>query len=120
MRKLVAFILLVPFSILLIGSVSLSSVCPVVQPEACSSIQGPCCHQEKCPARDEPQKGRPDRSDRPACCFDCPLCALITVQPFIRFELTPPQLITEYAVRPDNLLTGYYQHHWKPPCILFS
>ena len=114
MRKLSAFILVVPFSILLFGSMSLASFClPVPQP-ACTSIQGKCCQKEKsdCPKSDCPKE---KKSGAPACCLSCPLCTLVTLPPFIDFQPAHPESTTEYAVRPDNSPTDYYQHHWKPP-----
>ena len=119
MRKLSAFILLVPFFILFFGSMSLSSFCLIPQQATCTRTPGQCCHRQtgKTSYLQDKQSDHPkdQNSDRPACCFDCPLCALITNPPFIRFEPTRPEFITEYAVRPDNLLTDYYQQHWKPP-----
>jgi hypothetical protein len=111
MRKFVAFILLIPFAILLFGSMTLSNVCPVAQQDTCTGIPDQCCHRQS--GKSSCHKDRP--SDRSACCFDCPLCALITVPPFIRFEPTRAEIASEYAVRPDHLLTDYYQHPWKPP-----
>jgi hypothetical protein len=127
MRRLSAIILLIPLCILFMGAVNLSSVCPVTQPGSCTTATHAttathpttstnaatathtCCHGEKasCPNN--------RKADRSACCFDCPLCALITNPAFIRFELTRPETRIEYAVRPDNSLTDYDQHHWKPP-----
>jgi hypothetical protein len=127
MRKFIAFILLIPFAILLFGSMTLSSVCPIAQQDTCSGIPDQCCHrqtgQSACHKdrrsdRQKDQKSdspKDQKSDRTTCCFDCPLCALITVPPFIRFEPTRAEMASEYAVRPDNLLTDYYQHPWKPP-----
>jgi len=109
MRRLYAILLLVPLSILFIGAVNLSTVCPVTQQDSCMQSTRPCCHQKKAPC---PQN---HKTDRTACCFDCPLCALITNPAFIRFEPTRSWTTIEYAVRPDNSLTDYYQHHWKPP-----
>jgi len=127
MRKLSAFILLIPFAILFFGSMTLSSLCPIAQQDTCTRTPGQCCHQQtgkaSCPKEKQADQSKDQKndqpkdqkSDRPACCFDCPLCALITNPPFIRFETTRPKVTTEYAVRPDNLLTDYYQRHWKPP-----
>ena len=116
MRRLAAFILLIPLGILFIGAVNLAAVCPVSQPDTCTQIPEQCCHQEKGACHQA--KGscpRDQKGDRSACCFDCPLCALITFPPFIHFEATRTEITFEYAVRPDNLLTDYYQDHWKPP-----
>jgi hypothetical protein len=133
MRKLSAFILLIPIAILFFGSMTLSSLCPITP--TCTRTPDECCHRQtgksscakeqqsdrsKKQQGDRPKDQKSDRprdqkSDRPACCFDCPLCALVTNPPFILFEPTHPEITTEYAVRPDNLLTDYYQHHWKPP-----
>jgi hypothetical protein len=135
MRKFVAFILLIPFAILLFGSMTLSNVCPVAEQDTCTGIADQCCHRQTGKSschKDRPSDRQKDqksdrqkhqksgcpkdqKSDRSACCFDCPLCALITVPPFIRFEPTHAETASEYAVRPDHLLTDYYQHPWKPP-----
>jgi hypothetical protein len=119
MRKFVASILLIPFAILLFGSMTLSSVCPNAQQDTCTGIPDQCCHRQtgksSCHKDQHSDRPKDQKSDRPACCFDCPLCALITVPPFIRFEPSRAEIASEYAVRPDNLLTDYYQHHWKPP-----
>ena len=117
MRRLSAIILLIPLGILFIGAVNLSAVCPVTQQDSCTQSTHPtpathkCCHQQQAPCPNNQKTGRS------ACCFDCPLCALITNPAFIHFELTRPETTIEYAVSPDNSLTDYFQHHWKPPDI---
>jgi hypothetical protein len=119
MRKLSAFILLIPFAILFFGSMTLSSFCLTAQQGTCTRTPDQCCHRQtgktSCPKVKQGGHSKDRKNDRPACCFDCPLCALITNPPFIRFETNRPKVTTEYAVRPDNLLTDYYQRHWKPP-----
>jgi hypothetical protein len=119
MRKLSAFILIIPFAILLIGSMTLTSFCPTTQQESCTQTPDQCCQRQtgKPPCKKDPESDRTkdQNGDHPACCFDCPLCALITIPPFIHFDLTQPDFGTEYAVRPDNLPTDYCQPHWKPP-----
>jgi hypothetical protein len=109
MRRLSAILLLVPLCILFIGAVNLSTVCPVTHQDSCTHPIHSCCHQKKAPCP------KNHKTDRAACCFDCPLCALITNPAFIRFKLTRTETTIEYAVSPDNSLTDYYQHHWKPP-----
>lgn len=121
MRRLAAIILLIPLGILFIGAVNLSAVCPMTPQDGCAPSTQPaaatqsaqathqCCHQQKAPC------SKNHKTDRAACCFDCPLCALITNPAFIRFELNRPETTIEYAVTPDNSLTDYLQHHWKPP-----
>jgi hypothetical protein len=69
----------------------------------------PVCHPQKAPC------SKNQKNDRTACCFDCPLCALITNPAFICFDLSQPGTTIEYAVTPDNSLAEYDQHHWKPP-----
>jgi len=113
MRRLSAIILLIPLGILFIGAVNLSSVCPVTQQGNCTPSGDHCCHKKKCTSNREPRKDH--KTDRSDYCFDCPLCTLITNPAFIRFELIRPETTIEYAVSPDNLLTDYYQRHWKPP-----
>ena len=128
MRKLPAFILLIPFAILFFGSMTLSSICPIAQQDTCTRTPGQCCHRQtaktSCPKEKQADRSKghkndqpkDQKSDRPACCFDCPLCALITNPPFIRFETTrskvPQPHIRGYT---DNSLTDYHQRHWKPP-----
>lgn len=110
MRKLAAFIVLIPIAILFTGSVNLASICPGSQQVTAGHDQ--CCHKAKCPTKGEPRKGQTGRS---SCCFDCPLCALITLPPFVQFDLILPQSTTEYAVMTEDNLSNYVQPHWKPP-----
>jgi hypothetical protein len=125
MRRLAAFILLFPLGILFTGAVNLAAVCPVSQQDICANTPDQCCHKDgtchktQAACRKDQKSGLPNsrKPEHSACCFDCPLCALITVPSFIRFEPTRTEITTEYAVKPDNLLTDYYQHHWKPPDI---
>jgi hypothetical protein len=118
MRRFAAFILLIPLGILFTGAVNLGSVCPTSKKDACTNTPDPCCHKDgACHQAQKNDGANKQRPDRPVCCFDCPLCALITVPGFIHFEPIRTEITTEYAVSPDNLLTDYYQHHWKPPDI---
>ena len=120
MRKLTAFILLIPLGILFTGAVNIASVCPTSQQKICSNTADQCCHKdgacEKAQKRDAPDN---PKSNLPACCFDCPLCALITVPAFIQFVPASTEITTEYAVMPDNNLKDYFQKHWKPPAVAF-
>jgi hypothetical protein len=120
MRKLAAFILLIPLGILFTGAVNIASVCQMSPQKICSTTPDQCCHKDgtcekakKSAAPDNP------KSERPSCCFDCPLCALITVPAFIQFEPAYIEVTTEYAVMPDNNLKDYFQKHWKPPADVF-
>jgi hypothetical protein len=115
MRRLAAILLLIPLGILFIGAVNLSSVCPMTPQDGCTASSDHCCHKGKCGSKSESRKDH--KTDRSACCYDCPLCALVTIPPFICFELSQLQPTIEYAVSPDNLLTDYDRHHWKPPDV---
>src|SRR5580658_6760825 len=104
MRRLSAIILLIPLGILFIGAVNLPSVCPITQRDGCTASTNPrppmhpVCHPQKAPC------SKNQKNDRTACCFDCPLCALITNPAFICFDLSQPGTTIEYAVTPDNSL----------------
>lgn len=120
MRKLFAFIVLIPIAVLFIGSVNIGAVCPPTARAACTQSPRQCCGQKngacaKAKTRHPATRKQGREADRSACCFDCPLCALITIPPQIRFQLIPPQFTIEYAVSPDNRIAGYNQPHWKPP-----
>lgn len=151
MRKLFALILLVPVATLFMGSVRLSSLCGIAvcgisgsesalggscgkavfhgtcqkmgccgscakangQAKGCGKAKG-VCHKGK-----DQSKGKETGSG--SCCMDCPLCTLVTVKPFIRFEWVGGVSSVEYAVRSDNNLKDYFQKHWKPPAgVVFS
>jgi hypothetical protein len=62
-------------------------------------------------ARDQPGKNRQSRNY----CFDCPLCCPVTLKPFMKFEIWLPASRFEYTVMHGNILSDYYQRHWKPP-----
>jgi hypothetical protein len=113
MRQLFAFILLIPCAILFAGWMSLSAVCPVTPQDTCTASQHPCCSKGKCTSNREPRKDH--KADGPSCCFDCPLCALVTIKPFIRFEWVRTVSFVDYAVIPKDNLKDYFQEHWKPP-----
>lgn len=117
MRQLSAFILLTPCAILFVGWMSLSAVCPVTQQNSCARSTHHCCGNAKCASQDKSPKGKTDhrQTDGPTCCFDCPLCALVTIKPFIRFEWVRAVSFVDYAVKPKDNLKDYFQEHWKPP-----
>lgn len=116
MRRLSAFILLIPFAILLFGAVNLSSICPQTSTSASDQLTSQSCTQssDACCNRCADRPSDPP-SGQPACCFNCPLCALITVPAIFQFEPASTEKATEFAVRPDNRLTDYPHSHWKPP-----
>ena len=113
MRKWSAMILLVPVLLLFVEWLKAPSVCAsgcgqVVVKQACHHACGGAC--KKTQKRKEKKSG-----DCATTCLDCPICALVTFNPFIRFEVSRPESFMDYAVMPDNNLTDYFQRHWKPP-----
>jgi hypothetical protein len=123
MRKLSALLLLVPVTILFVGAVNLSSYCTLsankagvkVEQPACCSGEDHCTRPADACQKDKDHSGSKDSKDGRTCCFDCPLCALVTANPFFRWDAVQPVTMLEYAVMSDNPLSDYVGQHWKPP-----
>jgi hypothetical protein len=146
MRRLSALILLIPLAALLVGSVRLSAICTSVSGAACGSLapgmdamqgagscartrMGSCgnsvqkssCTGKHCCSQDGCHKAKDGSKDKDggSCCLDCPLCTLVTVDPFFRFEMNRQELRVEYAVMREDNLSDYVRPHWKPPAFVF-
>jgi hypothetical protein len=129
-----AIILMIPVLILFGGSVTIASGCGKVATVAeCGGMaggRGKCLkaasHQgcngcaRTCDKAKTDKSGRKDK-DAGGCCVDCPLCYLVTIKPFFKWESARQVTTIEYTVMSDNNLCDYSQRHWKPPCTaLFS
>jgi hypothetical protein len=53
-------------------------------------------------------------------CFDCPLCYLVTFQPFFQFEILSLPDKKDYAMMPVDHLSDYFRRNWKPPNLSFQ
>jgi hypothetical protein len=127
-------ILLIPVLALFTGSVTLTSSCAkmtaagecggtsrppgkcmlAASHRGCSGQVGSCGH--KC-NKGHAGKGEQKGMDGGECCMDCPLCYLVTFQPFFQLEDTRQVTMIDYTVMSDNNLSDYFQQHWKPPKV---
>ena len=136
MKKVYAIILLIPVLTLFAGSVTLASSCAKMAataecggmskaPQKCtmtSPHQG--CKRCMDGVGQKSNKGQTGKAEQKSkdggsCCVDCPLCCLVTLKPFFRWEIAPRIIIIDYTVMSDNNLSDYFQPHWKPPCGSF-
>lgn len=144
MRRLSALILLIPLAVLLVGSVRLSALCTSACGTACtrttagmavkhgagscgrmgvrsrgSPVQKHSCPEKKLCGQGGCHKGKDGSKDRGdgSCCLDCPLCMLVTLKPFFRFEVNRNALSVEYAVMREDNLSDYVRPQWKPPAF---
>ena len=124
-------ILLIPVLALFTGSARLASICTKMAcgteyrevakaPKknvgsvvhcGCKAKAGGCgqtCHKGQ---KEKEGKGK----DGGGSCVDCPLCCLVTLKPFFRWEMNREVTIIDYAVMSDNNLSDYFKTHWKPP-----
>jgi hypothetical protein len=131
MRRVYAIILLLPVIALFAGVVTAASYCAKGSDcGAMGKMQGKCmisarhqvCHGpaggcgQKCnkgQKKKDAQKGK----DGSSCCWDCPLCYVVTFKSCFRWEFTREVTIFDYTVMPDNNLSDYFQQHWKPPDV---
>jgi hypothetical protein len=144
MRRVSSIILIIPLAALLVGSARLSSICSSACGAACSSTveepvlkhaAGPCMEKESgtcgktvqkhsCSGRKLCGQGACHKSKdsskdkgQGSCWVDCPLCTLVTLKPFFRFEINRQVLNVEYAVMREDNLSDYVRPHWKPPAF---
>lgn len=120
-------ILLIPVAALFMGAVTVASYCANMAgaecggkdkaPDKCmtaASHQGCGGCGQTC-SKGETGKSRQRTKGGPGCCVDCPLCYLVTIKPFFKWESARQVTLIEYTVMADNNLSDYFQRHWKPP-----
>jgi hypothetical protein len=111
MRRICAILLLVPLTALFLEWVRVPSICE-------GSVAGVCRvkHESKdcCHHKDAQKRGCETT------CIDCPLCYLVTFQPFCRFEYLSTPVRIDYTMLRVDRLPEYFRQPWKPPNVPFS
>jgi hypothetical protein len=126
-------ILLIPVLTLFTGSMTMASSCAKMAAGAvcgemgkapvksmleaahhgCPGQANGCGH--KCNKGQTGKNEQKGKGNGGGCCVDCPLCCLVTLKSFFRWEVTQQITVIDYTVMPDYSLSDYFQQHWKPP-----
>ena len=119
MKRVYAFILLIPMLAFMAESMRLPSECGEAgkaRKANCGKMHDNCKEAVKTRHQEKPLK---NKDESRSCWMGCPLCRLVTFKPFIRFEFDKPAARMEYIVMRENILSEYFKRHWKPPAPCF-